>query len=93
MTQTQKDAKRIEELTAQLEQVQKTEGTGKNPELEAKARQYARMGWMDVAFCLESLGVDKDLTSEQITNVQTALVNRKYDALAGTNDQPLGWQA
>lgn len=84
------DQDRIAELEAQLAEVQSEEGTGQDPELLAKAKEYARRGWMDVAFCLEHLEID--LNADTVKDVQTALVNRKYESLAGNNKTALSWQ-
>jgi len=85
-----KEQERIAELEAQLAEVQSEEGTGQNPELLAKAKQNARMSWMDVAFCLEKLGLD-DLDADAVTELQEALVQRKYDYLSGNNKTALSW--
>ena len=92
MAELTQEQKRIAELEEQLAEVQSTEGSGKNPELEAKARQMARMSWMDVAFCLEELGMG-DLGAKDVEQLQTALIDRKYDYLAGNNKTALSWQA
>jgi hypothetical protein len=83
---------RIAELEAKLAAVQSTEVGGKDPELLAKAKTLARMSWMDVAFILEYLGMDT-LGEADVVDVQTQLVERKYEYLSGANKSALSWRA
>ena len=81
---------RIAELEAKLAAVQAEETGGKDPELLAKAKDRARMSWMDIQFVLEYLGYD-ELGAPDVKDIQTQLINRKYDQLSGANKTALSW--
>lgn len=81
---------RIAELEAKLAAVQAEETNGKDPELLAKAKDRARMSWMDIQFVLEYLGYD-ELGAPDVKDIQTQLINRKYDQLSGANKTVLSW--
>jgi hypothetical protein len=86
---------RIAELEAKLKALQTAENNGKDPELLAKAKDRARMSWMDIQFVLEHLiegeHLDKDTFLGDIENLKEALVERKYAQLSGANKSSLGW--
>ena len=50
------EKERIVELEAKLLAVQTDEANGRDPEILAKAKQYARMSWYDVVTALEAAG-------------------------------------
>ena len=83
---------RIAELEAKLTEMQKIENNGKDPELLAKAKDRARMSWMDVAFILGYLGMDESLGLADIADLKEQLIQRKYEQLSGANRTALSWQ-
>lgn len=87
MTEQQK----IAELEAKLAELQKDESNGRDPELLAKAKQYARMAWNDVVTVLEAAGYT-DIGSADIKAMQDALLEKKYAAVSGSNKSVLAWQ-
>lgn len=86
-------ADRIKELEAKLAQLQVEESNGLDPELLAKAKDRARMSWMDVKFVLEYLGLDETLGHEDVQDIQKQLIDHKYKQLSGANRTALSWGA
>lgn len=76
---------RIAELEAKLAQVQSEENNGNDPELLAKAKERARMSWVDITWAFEYFGLDTQLGDPDIKLLFEELTQRKYDTLAGTN--------
>ena len=85
------EKERIAELEAKLAEVQKEENGGRDPELEAKAKNLARMSWYDVSFILEYLGMDETLGQADIQDLKEQLIERKYASLSGANKGALSW--
>ena len=86
------EQQRIAELEAKLESLQKNEAGGKDPELLAKAKQYARMSWYDVVTALEASGYT-DISDVDLKVMQDAIIEKKYANLAGTNKSAMSWQS
>ena len=86
------EKQRIAELEAKLASIQKDENNGRDPEMWAKAKNLARMAWMDVSFTLENAGY-AEIGTEDVKLMQEALVQRKYDYLVGANKTALSWVA
>ena len=86
------EKQRIAELEAKLTELQGATNNGKDPEMLAKAKDRARMGWMDVSVVLEHLGMD-DLGEADVKELQNLLIERKYAQLSGQNKTALSWRA
>ena len=84
---------RIAELEAKLAQLQIEESNGLDPEMLAKAKDRARMSWMDVKFVLEYLGMDETLGHADVKDIQEQLIQHKYAQLSGANRTALSWGA
>jgi hypothetical protein len=84
---------RIAELEAKLAEMQVEENAGLDPELLAKAKDRARMSWMDVKFILEYLGMDEQLGHADVKDIQQQLIDHKYKQLSGANRTALSWGA
>lgn len=82
---------RIAELEAKLASVQAEETNGKDPELLAKAKDRARMSWVDIQWAFQYFGLEEQFGVPDIKDVQAALVDRKYDQLSGANKTALSW--
>lgn len=86
---------RIAELEQKLAATQQSEAGGKDPELLAKAKDRARMSWMDIQATLELLiqmeHLDKDTLAPDIELVKEAIIERKYAQLSGANKTELSW--
>lgn len=86
------EQKRIAELEARLTALQVQENSGKDPELLAKAKDRARMSWIDIQFAFAYFGLEEQIGVADIEDLQKALVERKYDQLSGTNKTVLSWR-
>lgn len=82
---------RIAELEAKLTELQSAESDGKDPEVLAKAKDRARMSWIDIQWAFAYFGLEEQFGIADIQDVQKALVERKYDQLSGAGKSALSW--
>ena len=82
---------RIAELEAKLAEAQASETDGKDPETLAKAKDRARMSWIDIQWAFAYFGLEEQFGIADIQDLQKALVDRKYDQLSGANKTVLSW--
>lgn len=83
---------RIAELEAKLKALQEVENSGKDPETVAKAKQMARLSYIDIQWAFEYFGLAEQFGEADFVDLQHALVDRKYDQISGANKSATSWR-
>lgn len=83
---------RIAELEAKLTALQSEEQGGRDPEVLAKAKNNARMSYIDIQWAFEYFGLGEQFGEADFIDLQKALIDRKYDQLSGANKTALSWR-